>query len=473
MASVAVRNNFAPLIDALVTGDNQALLNAARTAISKAEDASEVIGRVALVAMRGNSDEHTVLTLAAASALCRWLIALRHVLGPDEQSQANGLPLVIQALLAAAPAVKASKDAQPHYPDGVFPSALSESGTVAAHIEQAIYGRDAAMTEQLLFGLFGTGADYRTLSVRIYDGISRSFQEDGHTLLCAVRGAQVLDAVEWGEDTPSYIHWLTPHLPLHTEEPSWTQVVRSFLQEPQHSLASYRTRLAAPQDANALPLRSLLLSNATTSQVCQGVYDALMTNGASARGVGSVIALAASDLVQTIGADDQALFERVSHSLLFASATRLVYTQVQEVEALPLLFTAAANVNALHKDLGSPASPAQAARPGSAGAGLIAPALLESLSAQIEAQDFGGALARARRYIQLGHDMHALFSIIGLGAAQADASADQGHTLQIVLAAGDEYLAWPKALASTNIEGFLQIALRAVTQAKRNTVAII
>ena len=472
MSSVAIRNNLAPLIDALVAGDNRALITAAQEAISNAEDASELIGRIALIAMRGDSDGHTVLTLAAASALCRWLIALRHVLGEDEEGQANGLPLVVQSLLAAAPAVKAGKDVQPNYPQGIFPSEIGPNATVASRLEQAIYeSRDVTLTERLLFGLFGTGADYRTLSIRIYDGISRCFQEDGHALLCAVRGAQVLDSVEWGEDMPSYIHWLAPHLPLHTEEPSWAQVVRSFLQEPQHSVASYRTRLAAPQNVNALPLRSLLLSEATTSQICQGVYDALIKNGATARGVGSVIALTASDLLQNISNDDHELFVRASHGLLFASAARLVFTQVQEVEALPLLFTAAAAINSLYKGIDTPATTAKAARQGNVGGGLIAPALLESLSGQIEAQDLAGALASARRYIQLGHDQHALFSVIGLAAAQADASADQGHTLQIVLAAGDEYLAWPKELASTNIEGFLQVALRAATQAKRNTVA--
>jgi hypothetical protein len=471
MSSVAVRNNLAPLIDALVAGDTQALINAAQAAITKAEDASELIGRVGLVAMRGDSDGHAVLTLAAASALCRWLIALRHVLGEDEQGQANGLPLVLQALQAAAPAVKAGKDVTPSYPQGIFPSELAENETMSSRIEQAVYGRDTTMVERLLFGLFGTGADYRTLSIRIYDGISRLFQEDGHALLCAVRGAQLLDAVEWGDDIPSYIHWLAPHLAVHTEEPSWTPVVRSFLQEPQHSLASYRTRLAAPQNANALPLRLLVLSDATTSQVCQGVYDALITNGAGSRGVGSVIALAASDLLQNIGADDYALFESASHGLLFASAVNQIYSQVQEVEALPLLFTAAAAINAQHKALGSPANTAKAARPGSGGGGLIAPALLESLSRQIEAQDMTGALASARRYIQLGHDLHALFAVIGLSTAQANASTDQGHAMQIVLAAGDAYLGWPKDLASITIEGFLQIALRAAVQAKRNTLA--
>jgi hypothetical protein len=420
--------------------------------------------------MRGDNEGHAVLTLAAAAALCRRLISLRHVLSEDEQGQAVGLPLVVQALLAAAPAVKAGKDLDPTYPQPLFPSEIGPKETVSERLEKAVYERDVNMTERVLFGLFGTGADYRTLAIRLYDAISRAFQEDGHALLDVVRGAQVLDAVEWGPNMPNYIHWLAPHLPTHTEEPSWTQIVRSFLQEPQHSLDSYRTRLAAPQNANALPLRTLLLSEATTSQVCQGVYDALIKNGASASGLGSIIALAASDLIQNVGADDQELFVRTAHGLLFASAVRTTFVQAQEVAGLPLLFTAAAYVNSLHKDVGSPANTAQHARPGNAGGGLIAPTLLESLSSQIEAQDLTGALASARRYIQLGHDLYALFGAIGLAAAQVDASADQGHALQIVLAAGDEYLAWPKELASTNIEGFLQIALRAAIQGPRSTI---
>ncbi len=221
MSAVAIRNNLTPILDALVAGDQQALVNAVQNSVTKAEEAAELIGRVGLVAMRGDSEGHAVLTLAAAAALCRRLIALRHVLGDEEQGQSAGIPLVLQALQAATPAVRAGINVQPQYPDGIFPSEIVGKETVSTRMEQAIYGRDAQLVERLLFGLFDTGADYRTISLRIYDGISRSYQEDGHALLDAVRGAQVLDAVEWGEHTPAYLHWLAPHLAFHTEEPSW------------------------------------------------------------------------------------------------------------------------------------------------------------------------------------------------------------------------------------------------------------
>ena len=98
---------------------------------------------------------------------------------------------------------------------------------------------------------------------------------------------------------------------------------------------------------------------------------------------------------------------------------------------------------------------------------MIAPALLESLHEQIATQNLAGALAVARRYIQLGHLPAALLGEIGLAAAEADATADAGHTLQIVQEAGEAYLNWPKELASTNIEGFLIIALRAAVLGQR------
>src|SRR5207248_350598 len=78
---------------------------------------------------------------------------------------------------------------------------------------------------------------------------------------------------------------------------------------------------------------------ADTTQVCQGVYDALIKEGASSRGVGSVIALAAADVMQAVGDGDRDAFVQAAHGLLFSAAVRLVYAHVQDIPALPLLFT--------------------------------------------------------------------------------------------------------------------------------------
>jgi hypothetical protein len=142
------------------------------------------------------------------------------------------------------------------------------------------------------------------------------------------------------------------------------------------------------------------------------------------------------------------------------------------VEALPLLFMAASYLNALHKELGEQTVTERPAgtRSPILGGGLIAPALLDTLSEQLEAQDLTAALSTARRFVQLGHDARSLLAIIGLASATADAAADQGHTMQIVQAAGEAYMGWPVALADISIEGFLQVALRAAAFAQRNTL---
>ena len=328
------------------------------------------------------------------------------------------------------------------------------------------------MVERLILGLYGTGADYRTMQIRVYDSISTTFQHAGHPLMFAVRGMQLLDAVEWGDRAPNIIDWLVPHLPLQTEEPDWVHPIRSYLSEPSHSLASYRTRLAAPKEETALPLRRLILSDADTIQICQAVFDALINNGASSRGVGSIIALTATDLMQRVGDDDRNEFINAAHGLLFTAAVHLVFSQTQEVEALPLLFMAASYLNALHKELGEQIVTSQPASTRSPiiGGGLIAPALLDTLREQLETQDLMGAFSTARRYIQLGHDARSLFAVIGLASARADAAADQGHTMQIVQAAGEEYISWPTTLADSNIEGFIHAALRAIVFAQRNTL---
>jgi hypothetical protein len=290
--------------------------------------------------------------------------------------------------------------------------------------------------------------------------------------MLAVRGYQLLDAVEWGDGTPHILHWLTPHLALHSEEPAWINDVRTFNDDPAHSLESLRTRLAAPKPENALPLRGLIMSDADTTQVCQGVYDALIKGGASSGSVGSTIALTATEVMQMVGDGNRDAFVQAAHGLLFSAAIRLVYTRVQDIAALPLLFTSAAYINALQKALRQETSVAQTPAVPSTpfGGGLIAGALLDTLNEQLDAQDLNGAMSTARRYLRLGNDPRALFAIIGLVAAHTDAAADQGHTLQIVQAAGEEFLAWPGPLADTNIDAFLHVAMRAAAFGKRNNL---
>ncbi len=470
MPTIGMGVDIAALVDATIAENSKDIIAIAHGLLRRGAPAAELVGRAGLIAAAGDSDGHAILTLDAAATLSRWMIAAPQPAEQDPQSHEQELPLLVQALVATAPALRHGKEAQVSYPDPLFPSELEGGKTVDDAMHEAVYSNDATRVERLLFGLYGTGADYRTMEVRTYDGISTTFQDAGHPLIFAVRGFQLLDTVEWGERAPHILHWLTPYLPLNSEEPEWIKAVRAFHADPAHSLASLRTRLSATKDVNALPLRGLIQSQADTTQICQGVYDALMKGGASSRGVGSVIALAAADLMQRVGDGDRDAFVRAAHGLLFTSAVRLVYARVQDIAALPLLYTAAAYANALFKDLGQqvPTDETASTMATSFGGGLIAPALLETLSEQVEARDYSGAVASARRYLQLDNDPRALFATIGLMAARADAAADNGHTLQIVQAAGEEYLAWPTSLADTEIDGLLLVALRAVSFAGRD-----
>lgn len=466
MPTVGLNVDITSLTNAIVAGDTEQMKAVARELVEKGAGASELIGRIGMIAARGDSEGHVVQTLAASSMMARWFISLQHLRGEDPLNHEPELPLLIQAAIFAMPAVQAGSNVQENYPEPLYPSDLPEGQTVGPVMKDAIFKGDALTVERLLFGLYGTGADYRTSCIRVYDAVSTTFHQAGHPFMFAVRGFQLLDAVEWSRRTPYILHWLAPHLPIEGDEPGWVETVRGFLSEPAHSLAGYRTRLSAPKEENALPLRRLILSDASMPQICQGVFDALMKNGASSRGIGSVLALTASDLLQRAGAADRDTFITVAHGLLFTAAVRLAVTQVQEVEALPLLFTGACYLHALHTEVPAQAAPskASAARSSIPGGGLIAPSLLETLNEQLNAQDLNGALATARRYLLLGHDTRAMFATIALAAAQADAASDAGHTLQITHAAGEEYMAWPAALRDTSIDGLLQVALRAVTR---------
>ncbi|HLH60413.1 MAG TPA: hypothetical protein VKV20_01915 [Ktedonobacteraceae bacterium] len=475
MPSIGLNTDISALVDALAAGDTNYIIDTASRLVEQGADPGELIGRIGMIVAHGDSDGHPTIMLAAASMMCRWLIALQYTLGEEwRQTQKRAFPLLIQSTVAAIPQLRAGREkfAHPNYPDPLVPGELSEGQTVNSEMHKAIYGNDPLLVERLLLGLYSTGADYRTIQIRSYDGISTTFHNAGHPLMFAVRGTQLLDAVEWGDRVPNIVHWLAPHLPITAEEPAWVNTVRAFLSDEHHSLDSYRTRLAAPKNENALPLRKLVLSDVDAPQICSGVFDALIQKGASSRGIASVIALAATDLLTRVGDGDREAFIQAAHGLLFASAVRIAFTEIQDVEALPLLFTSACYINALHKEIGEQQQPQPPAQAGTRSAilagGLIAPALLDTLREQLDAQDLNGAYATARRYIQLGHDVRSLFASMALASANTDPSVDQGHTLQIVQAACEEHMGWPASLSDTNIEGFLHVALRAIAFAKHN-----
>jgi hypothetical protein len=477
MPTIGTSVDIAALLDATTSGKTDRMIVIGRELLQRGAPAAELLARAGMIAVQSDTDGHVILMLDAAAIISRWFLGLPKLSDAEPPSYERELPLLIQALVAARPAIQAGMHAHPTFPDPLFPSGIPEGTSVGDVMHKAVDQNDPQTIERLLFGLYGTGADYRTSEVRTYDAISTTFQNAGHPLMLAVRGYQLLDAAEWGQHTtPNVLHWMAPHLALHAgNEPAWINDVRAFNSEPSHSLASLRTRLAAPKEESALPLLQLVQSDAGTTQICQGVYDALIKGGASSHGVGSVIALAATNIMQMVGDGNRDNFVQAAHGLLYAAAVRLVYKQVQDIDALPLLYTAAAYVNSLYKAITekqqSSTTPMPAIPVTPLGGGLIASSMLDTLQEQLIAQDLDGAYITARRYVRLGNDPRALFATIGLVAAQTDAAADQGHTLQMVQASGEAFISWPAQLNATNIEGFLQVALRASAYGKRNSVA--
>jgi hypothetical protein len=472
MTAVEMGVDLSSFIQALIAGDKDRLIAVARTHLQQGEQADVLIGRIALLATLGDPDGHITATLGSAAMLSRLVHFVPDPLQPTTIPEERALPILARALFIASPAILADHQKQPTTPEPFFPSGLREGQSVADALHEAIFSNNASLTERLLFGLYGTGADYRTLQVRTYDSIATLFQDGGHPFIFAVRGFQVLDAVEWGNRAPAIIHWLAPRLPLrqNSNEPEWVQPLRSYVGSVIDDVKKIRTRLSLPKNTNALPLRQLIASDADTTAVCQGVYDALIKGEASSKGIASVTALAAADILLHLDESDHELFTHTTHGLLFASAARTAFQQVQDVDALPLLFTSAAYINALHKEIAAHPSKRAAAHttPHIAGGGLVATSLLETLAEQLDGQDASGALISSHRYLSVGYDPRALFATIALAAAQIDAASDRDHTLQIVQAASDTFLHWPHDLGETNLDSLVQIAIRAALSGPRD-----
>jgi hypothetical protein len=472
MAALELGVDISPLIDAVISGERDRIISSTRALLEQERNADVLLGRVGIIASKGDPQGQITITLATAAMLARFLHTRPAPLDQEVPSQLRTLPLFVRALEIAAPAVRSGNTRTITEPTPFFPSELVETDkSINTVLNEAVATNDITMIERILLGFYGTGADYRALQVRTYESHATSFPRDGYPLQCAVRGFQLLDAVEWSKNVPLLLHWLAPLLAIAPNEPqpAWIAEVRQHAET--HSLTSIRTRLSAPKNASALALQSIIQSDANTQQVLQAVTDAVLTGEATPRAVASVLALSAADILNTVAVNDHERFLQVANGLLYASAVGNAFRQVQDVEAYNLLYTTAAYLNALYKEAaaqGQAAAAVPAAAGTTVGGGLIAVSQLETLEDQIKAQDYAGAQSTANRYLKLGHDARALFGTLSLGAALNDHTHDQGRSLQIVLAAGEEYINWPRDLPGHPIQTLLQAALRAAIYGTRD-----
>ncbi len=463
--------DYAPLVDAVASENINHMAREVVHLLRRKVSPLFIIGKVGVPAAWGDTDGHPLCALAAGGKIADWT---RYIpaSGEDDDEELRllrpALPLTM-ALAYAAPAVRQGAHHQPELPVPIFPATVNHPGGMDGALREAVQNGDTERTLRILLGYYATGTDYRSYLMNVYRALTEHYAADGHALIFTHRSSQVLDMAGWADKLPPFIYWLTPHLASKQPDAPFLADVQTFLRDPAHDLKPLRTRLAPAKDAAAgAELRQAILQGSLEDTFAAVL--AALHNGARGPAVGSVIALAAARRFLNTAEDDADASLRAAHGLLIASAARTVVAQVQNVEVLPMLFIAAAAVNAL-RDVEQAEAPQASAHPrASAGAlvgGILAPVLLRSLEQQLEAGDEQAAQTSAHRYLQLGHPAHGLVATIASVACQGDASSDQGHTLLLTQAAAEEFLALPPHLQSEG-ETLLAVSLRAALHRPQN-----
>src|SRR2546426_5301243 len=147
MATIGMHVDLSALVNEIIAGNSTRVAAVARELLRQEAHASELIGRIGMIAAHGDKEGHTILMLSAASVLSHWI----HSLPPMEEGESyeREVPLLVQALLAAAPAIRVGKDAKDTYPKPFFPSELKEGQTVSEVMHNAVDGNDALTVERL------------------------------------------------------------------------------------------------------------------------------------------------------------------------------------------------------------------------------------------------------------------------------------------------------------------------------------
>ncbi|HEU5367046.1 MAG TPA: hypothetical protein VFU69_01225 [Ktedonobacterales bacterium] len=470
--SVKHTTDYAPLIDAVASTKVEHIAREVVHLLRRNVSPFFIIGNAGVPAAWGDTDGHPLCALAAGGHIADWMRYIPPSGDEDDEEQRllqQALPLTA-ALAYAAPAVKSGERTRPKLPEPLFPANITHPQGMDGALREAVRAGQVNRTQQLLMGYYATGTDYRSYLANVYRAISEHYADDGHILLFAHRSSQVLDMAGWADKLPPFIYWLTPHLASARPDAPFLVDVWAFLSDAAHDLKPLRTRLAPANDAAAgAELRQAIL-HGSVEETCAAVLAALR-NGARGPAVGSVIALAAARRFLNTAESDTDASMRAAHGLLVASAARTAAQQIQDIEVLPILFIAAAAVNALRDVEQAEASQAIAHPRASVGGlvgGMLAPVLLRSLEQQLEGGDEQAAQTSARRYLQLGHPTRGLVATIASVACQGDASSDAGHTLLLAQAAAEEYLALPPHLQSEG-ETLLAVGVRAATHRPQAT----
>src|SRR5437588_10349969 len=76
MATIGMSVDISALVEATIAEDGREVIAIARELLRSGAPAAELAARVGLIVAHGDSDGHAILTLDAAAALSRWMIAV-------------------------------------------------------------------------------------------------------------------------------------------------------------------------------------------------------------------------------------------------------------------------------------------------------------------------------------------------------------------------------------------------------------
>jgi hypothetical protein len=458
-----------PLLDAIAASDTEQVIQETLNLLGTFNVLSDkVAGSVGLPALWGGAEPHHLAAFAAVGHIAEWMRAIPIGPNPSDDLRRKLSPAVplVQGFLAVAGAVrKGLPEPNPALPEPLLPAEVKNPDGVIGGLREAFAQRDIDTIRRILLGYHATGTDYRTFLTAIYTTLVHRYPEGGHPLVFANAGSNVLDMAEWGNHMPPLISWYSPIMVDASPDAPAAQAAQQFAGEQAHDLGWLRTRLAIPKEeaAGAQFQQSLLTGDAAAA--CEATLTALR-NGATTRGVAAGMALAAAQRLNAVPEGDRAELVRVSHVLQYVHAVHVALTQVQDSSIFPLVYTAAAAVNALGPAHG-PAAPSTPTSAALAGGGLIPGAMLRTLEQQLAGGETTAATTTARRYMQMGHSARALAGIAGSVAATHDTTAGDDyalHAMPLVAAAADEYLAMPTALAQNGQNALLNAMIRLASE---------
>src|SRR5437763_14740542 len=104
MPTIGMIVDISALVEATIAENRNEVISIARELLSSGAPAAELAGREGLIVAHGDSDGHDILTLDAAAAMSRWMIAAPKTPEVDSRSHVQELQLLVQALLTTTQA---------------------------------------------------------------------------------------------------------------------------------------------------------------------------------------------------------------------------------------------------------------------------------------------------------------------------------------------------------------------------------